>query len=417
MQPSVGYVVTNHPRVALTFIAREIAELEARGWTVDPISINYPSPTDLDATGADREVARTFYIKRTPPLRVLAALWRAARRNPTGLMRLAWRAARTGGTDVKAVVWRLFYLVEGVVVWDHCRRGPVRHLHAHFGQTPASIAWYATEVGHLCGPDTWTWSFTIHGFQDFVNERDARLDLKAHSASFIVCVSDFTRSQLMRVTDPHLWHRFKVVRCGLDLDAFSRRDAHPRSARARIITVARISPEKGHVVLLEALRVLRDRGVIAELEFVGSGDFTDEVRRRAAELGVAEQVHFTGELEPPAVIERLRGADIFCLPSFAEGLPVSIMEAMAVGVPVVSTYISGIPELAIHRQTALTVPAGSVDALADALEELIADPHLAEQLADAAEKAVRADYSSARNVDLLAVAFTEAMRRGPDAAP
>jgi glycosyltransferase involved in cell wall biosynthesis len=343
------------------------------------------------------------------------------RRSPTGFVRLAWRAVRSAGTDPKAMLWRLFHLAEGAVVWDRCRTGPVRHLHAHFGQTPATIAWFAAEVGNLgaapSAGERWTWSFTIHGFQDFVNERDARLDLKARHAAFVVCVSDFTRSQLMRVSDPSCWNRFAVVRCGIDLRSFSPRAPRPPSNPVRIVTVARLSPEKGHVVLLEALRLLTQRGLRAEVELIGSGEFRDHVAAHADRLGISEQVHLVGELEPPEVIEHLHAADIFCLPSFAEGLPVSIMEAMAIGVPVVSTYISGIPELAVHQRTALTVPAGSAAALADALADLIDDPGLGDRLAKAARLEVEEHHSSPVNVARLADLLTRARLEEPLGAP
>ena len=291
------------------------------------------------------------------------------------------------------------------MVWDHCRRTEARHLHAHFGQTPATIAWFAAEVGNLAGRDHWTWSFTSHGFQDFVNETDARLDLKAASASFVVCVSDFTRSQLMRVSDPAYWNRLEVVRCGIDLAAFPQRAARPVPAVPRILIVARVSPEKGHVVLLDAVAQLRGRGIDCTVEVVGGGDFLSSVRDEAHRLGIAERVEFLGELEPSRVIERLEAADIFCLPSFAEGLPVSIMEAMAIGVPVVSTYISGIPELAEDHRTALTVAAGSSVALADAIAELVDDNELAPRLVTAARAAVEAHHSIELNVAMLAKLF------------
>lgn len=421
MTTSVGYVLTHYPRVAQTFIAREIDDLEAEGWTVYPLSINPVIDSDLEAAGGREKAAATFYIKSAGARAALRAVGRAVRRSPTGFVRLAWRAVRSAGTDPKAMLWRLFHLAEGAVVWDHCRTGPVRHLHAHFGQTPATIAWFAAEVGNLgaalSAGERWTWSFTIHGFQDFVNERDARLDLKARHAAFVVCVSDFTRSQLMRVSDPSCWNRFAVVRCGIDLDSFAPRDSRPPADPARIVTVARLSPEKGHVVLLEALHLLARRGVRAEVELIGSGDFRDAVAAHAERLGIADRVHLVGELEPPDVIERLRAADIFCLPSFAEGLPVSIMEAMAIGVPVVSTYISGIPELAVHQRTALTVPAGSATALADALAELIDDPGLGDRLAKAARLEVEEHHSSPVNVARLADLLTRARLEEPLGAP
>lgn len=257
----------------------------------------------------------------------------------------------------------------------------IRHLHAHFGQTPATIAWIACEILNRTTSRRTSWSFTIHGFQDFVDDAVARLDLKAASADFIICVSDYTKAQLCRVTDPQYWNRFHVVRCGIDLKAFPFRTSHPDRTVPRIIFVARLSPEKGHLILLHALKTLRDEGTDIELQIVGAGPFEESIRRQAALLGIDGMIAYTGELPPADVSKLLADADIFCLPSFSEGLPVSIMEAMAIGVPVVSTWISGIPELAINGTTALTVPASNVAALATALKSLANDKELRARLA------------------------------------
>jgi colanic acid/amylovoran biosynthesis glycosyltransferase len=394
--PRIGYVLTHYPRLAQTFIAGEISELERLGLHIAPVSLNPCPAEELSTAEARLAQAETFYIKQVRASAVARVLIRVARRSPIGLARLLHRAARTGG-DPKAMLWRLFYVVEGALVWDHCTRLGVRHLHAHFGQAPASVAWFAAEVGALMDGPEWTWSFTIHGFQDFVNEADARLDLKAASAAFVICVSDFTRSQLMRVADPSHWDKFHVVRCGIDVNAFSFRSPPPISGEPRILVVARVSPEKGHVVLLRSLRTLFEHDVRFRLEIVGSGDFIDEVRAEAQRLGIDELVDFLGELPVDQVQRRLANADVFCLPSFAEGLPVSIMEAMAIGVPVVTTFISGIPELAVHEHTALVVPAGNVDELAKALSTLLADADLRTRLAHAARLAVEARHSVTTN--------------------
>jgi glycosyltransferase involved in cell wall biosynthesis len=396
--PGVGYVLTHYPRAAQTFIAGEITELERLGVRVAPAALNPCPPEERSSADTKAQHDRTFYVKQARPMAVLKVLARVAAHAPLGFVRLLLGAARTGGSDPKAIIWRLFYVVEGALVWDHCRTLGVRHLHAHFGQAPASVAWFAAEVGNLMDGSGWTWSFTIHGFQDFVNELDARLDLKAANAAYVICVSDFTRSQLMRVSDPAHWHKFHVVRCGIDVERFAFRPPPPLGGAPRILVVARVSPEKGHLVLLQALNVLRAESVTARVQIVGSGDFLPAVRAESQRLGVDDLVDFLGELPVDEVQRRLGDADVFCLPSFAEGLPVSIMEAMAIGVPVVTTFISGIPELAVHEHTALVVPAGNVEALTDALREVLTKPELRTRLASAARQAVETNHSLAANV-------------------
>ncbi|QGG95981.1 glycosyltransferase family 4 protein [Actinomarinicola tropica] len=397
----IAYVMTHHPRVATTFINDEIAEVTRRGGEVVPIAMNRPAPDDVRGAWAEDEARRTLYLKAAGPLTLLLALARVLREHPLPAARLVLSALGSARLDLGIAVRRLVHLAYAARAVEHCRDLDVRHLHAHFGQAPATIAWFAAEIGNMSEGDRWTWSFTIHGFQDFVNEADARLDLKAASASFVACVSDFTRSQLCRVAEPRLWDRFHVVRCGIDLDAFAPRDPAPPSQAPRVLVVARLSAEKGHVVLLHAVARLREKGLDVGVDLVGGGPYEAEIRAEEARLGLSDAVAHHGELLPSAVRERLVAADVFCLPSFSEGLPISIMEAMACGVPVVASGISGIPELAVHDETALTVPPGNVDALTTALERMLTEDGLAATLSAAGRVAVQERHDLRRNVGEL----------------
>jgi colanic acid/amylovoran biosynthesis glycosyltransferase len=404
----VAYVMTHYPRVATTFISGELAEVVALGGHVVPIAMNPPGADDVPTDESRRQRDRTIYLKSSGAWRLALALVRAIRANPAGMARLAGTVIRSARLDLGLIARRVVHLAYGAFIVEQLRDTEVRHLHAHFGLAPATIAWCAAEIGTL-EDDRWTWSFTIHGFQDFVNETDARLDLKAASASFVVCVSDFTRSQLCRVSDPRHWDRFHVVRCGIDLDEFAQRAPRPVPPCPRLAVVARLSPEKGHVVLLDALARLRERGIDARLEIIGSGPHEAAIRAEVDRLELAGGVELAGELLPQDVLQHLLDADIFCLPSFSEGLPVSIMEAMAVGIPVVSTAISGIPELAVHDETALTVPPSNVDALVRAIERLVHEPDLGEALSTEARSAVERDHDVHRNVRELVALFDGVM--------
>jgi glycosyltransferase involved in cell wall biosynthesis len=401
--------MTHYPQLFVTFIADEIQALEARGVRVFPVAMNAPAPGDVAGAHERAERDRTFYLKAQGGRRVLPALSRAVLASPAGVAVTLWRAVRTAGADLAAMLWRVFHVVEALLVWDHCRRNGVRHIHAHFGLTPATIAWFASAFGNRAGGG-WTWSFTIHGFQDFVNEREAALAAKAASASHVVCVSDFTRSQLMRITPPEQWGKFHVVRCGIDLARFAFEPRARLAAVPTVVVVGRLSPEKGGGVLLEALGGLRADGVAAVVEFVGDGEARPALEAQAARLGIADRVRFLGALHPSEVPARLRQADVFCLPSFAEGLPVSIMEAMAVGTPVVTTYISGIPELAVDGETALVVPAGNARRLADALARLLGNDDLRLRLVHAARRRVEADHALPRNARMLDELLASAVR-------
>jgi colanic acid/amylovoran biosynthesis glycosyltransferase len=405
----VAYVMTHYPRVALTYIAGEIDEVERNGGQVFPTVMNLPVQEDLTTEQARERQRRSLYLKASP-MRVAVTTISTIIAHPIKMTRLIFAAVRSARYDVALMGRRLVHLSYSAVAANHCREDGIRHLHAQFGLAPATIAWFACQILNFDRRAASTWSFTIHGFHDFVNETESRLDLKAASATFVICVSDFTKSQLCRVTDPRYWDRFHVVRCGIDLAAFPFKNPRPRSKIPRIAIVGRLSPEKGHRILLEAVRKLADQNVAAEVEIIGDGPSADAIRCQAAELGIEKQVIFAGELLPDQVLRRLTDADIFCMASFAEGLPISIMEAMAVGVPVVTTWIGGIPELAINEVTALTVPPGNSEALAVAIKQLITDATLRERLIVAARAAVEQMHSLEASVAELTTMYRTLIR-------
>lgn len=388
--------MTHYPRVALTYLAGEVDEIERNGGRIFPMVMNAPASVDLTTDEARERVRKSLYLKASAA-RVLEGVLGTLATHPLQMTRLVGKAIRSARLDLGLAARRLIHLCYASVVARHCRANRIRHLHAQFGLAPATIAWFATEILNFERASRCTWSFTIHGFQDFVEENAARLDLKAASAAFVVCISDFTKSQLCRVTDPRYWNRFHVVRCGIDLSAFPLRAPRPMRAIPRIVIVGRLSAEKGHGILLDAVRILADAGVDVEVEIVGDGPFGETIRRQEEALGLSGRVIYAGELQPSEVARRLADADIFCMASFAEGLPISIMEAMAIGVPVVTTWIGGIPELAVDGVTALTVPPGNSDALAAALKRLIEDPVLAAKLAEHGRRAVEKLHSRGPN--------------------
>lgn len=396
----IAYLMTHYPRVALTFISGEIDALERRGMPVIPIALNNPDAADLTTSEAVSRQNGTLYLKSALHQLALATIVTFLA-HPLSMSRILVLAIKSARWDINLVCRRIAHVFYACLTARYCRANSICHLHAHFGQTPATIAWLACKIINSTSAKPMTWSFTIHGFQDFVDNAIARLDLKAESAKFVFCISDFTKSQLCRVTDPRFWDRYHVIRCGIDLNAFPQRPAPQMRKVPRIVTVARLSPEKGHLILLHALKLLRDEGTHAQLQIVGSGPFEHPIRREADLLGVGDAVIFTGEQLPEDVSKLLAEADVFCLPSFSEGLPVSIMEAMAVGVPVVSTWISGIPELAINEVTSLTVPASNAPALATALKRIINDETLRNTLIQNARDEVERMHSIEKNADTI----------------
>ena len=261
-QAPVGYVLTHYPKLAQTFIANEIDAVERAGTQVRVFAMNAPEAHELAREGARERAARAIYLKPAFA-RALGLLAAVSLRHPLAMARV-WRSAvLSGGGQPRRIARRIAHLAQGALVAHEAGRMGISRLHAHFGLAPATIAWLATGIARARGRTDARFSFTIHGFHDFFDPAETRLDLKAAAADRVLCISDFTRSQLCLTTDPAWWPRFTVARCGIDTQAFAYRDPPERGGPARIMALGRLSPEKGFAVLVEALL---SQGSAADLE-------------------------------------------------------------------------------------------------------------------------------------------------------
>ncbi|MFT7602260.1 MAG: colanic acid/amylovoran biosynthesis glycosyltransferase [Acidimicrobiales bacterium] len=366
----VAYVMTHYPRHAQTFLYNEVTAVASPQLTIIPMALNRPGDEDLTSLADQQEAERTVYIKGTSTWAILGALWRCIAAGPSRFIRTLCHALRLGPRDPRSLLWSVFHMVEAVLVADQAADRGCRHLHAQFGGVTATVALLASRLhGDL------SWSFTVHGYHEFTEEKNIALEAKVADATFVVGISDHTRSQLMRVAAPEHWPKIRTVRCGIDVDTLPFRVRPVSEDGIRIVTVGRLSAEKGQVVLVDALAELVRRGLgdALRLSFVGDGPNRASLEQRVAELGLGDLVHFAGAVPASAVRAWLEEADIFCLPSFAEGIPVSIMEAFAIGVPVVASAVGGIPELVVDGVTGRLVMPGRPTVLADAIETLLDD--------------------------------------------
>lgn len=404
----VAYLVSAFPAVSHTFIARELDALRARGVDVVTMSIR-KTPADQLLSAADRTAAdETFSVFPLDRARFVTAHLRAALTRPGRYLATLRLALGMSAGGLRANLWQLFYFAESILIWSECRRRDVRHIHAHFANVASAVALLAAEFGRS---DGFRWSFTMHGYTEFDEVRRYALAEKVRRAAFTACISDFCRSQLLKLVEPEHWKKLSVVRCGLDgveVRALPARAAGsgPATAPVRLLFVGRLVPEKGVLVLLHALATLRDRGVGIETVLVGDGPYRDELERAARHLGVEGQIRFTGALTGARVAPLYREADVFCLPSFAEGLPVVLMEAMANELPVVTSRIAGIAELVDEGVNGVLLPPGRDDVLADALGRLSADPELRARWGRAGRERVLRDYDVARSAEVLELLFT-----------
>ena len=404
----IAYVTTGYPSPSHTFVQREIHELERQGIAIFPISINVVPAKDLLSDTDRSDAKRTFTIKKTSPLRAALVFARFTVQSPKAVAETLGIILKLGITDLKALLWHIFQLTEAMLVVEECERRGVTHIHAHFGEVPATVAWFAAELGRRrSATSVQTWSVTVHGWREFTNEAAANLPQKFRAAAFVAGISDFTRAQLMRIAGAtHANERFHVVRCGLPMDSYPFDPRAEMSAVPNILMVARLSEEKGHTIVLEALALLKSQGTTMNVVFIGSGPIQARLAAQATKLGLDEQVNWMGAQEPSVVHEQLKQCDIFCLPSFAEGLPVVLMEAMAVGRPVITTFISGIPELVENNVTGLVLPAGRSDLLADALRRLTTDSELRHHIVKHGRQRVEAQHDVEPIARQLAELFT-----------
>ena len=403
----VAYLTVLYPATSHTFIHREVEGLRARGVSVRTFSINDSRRIEVLSDFERSELEHTRQIKGLGAARLARTILSTALRHPAATISTMRQAMRSRGLDVGARIKSIFQVGEALVLFDACQREQISHVHAHFGQAPANIAWYATHFARQLGHSEWAFSFTIHGPQDCLAEGDATLRRKLEAVEQVISVSDYTAAQLVRRIDPELWPKVSVVRCGVDVSAADVPDKSERDPQT-ILMVARLSPEKGHVIAVEALARLRARGVDATLRVVGPGDPESTLMPAAREHGVDDAIDLIGPLEPADVADEFRRATVFALPSFAEGLPIVIMESMANGCPVVASGISGIPELIDHGVSGMLVPPARADKLADALEALLTDDALRSSMAAAARTSVQEMHDGDRQVDALLATFEAA---------
>jgi colanic acid/amylovoran biosynthesis glycosyltransferase len=402
----VGYLTARYPYTSHSFIRREVLALRALGATVETFTVRAAQPTDMLSSFDREEGASTTAILPCTAGRLLRAHLRAAGRHPAAYLStlaLAWRAAppiRRGR------LYRCFYFAEAILLWDEMRQRDLRHVHAHFANVACDIARLAVAFAIAPGHERWSWSFTMHGPTEFSAVERFDLATKITESSFVACIGDFCRSQLMALVAVEQWSKLEVVHCGLDPSQFALRSGEdPRPDLFRVICVGRLVPEKGHAVLVEAMASLCQRGVVAHLTVVGDGPSRQSLEALAIQYGLDSHVTFTGALGQDEVVEQYRKADAFCISSFAEGVPVVLMEAMALGLPVVTSRIAGITELVEDQVSGFVVPPGRVDLLADALAVLAKDPVRRQEMGRAGRATVVAGYdiaSSAKSLfDLL----------------
>ncbi|SHH49126.1 glycosyltransferase family 4 protein [Bradyrhizobium erythrophlei] len=403
----IAYLINQYPKISHTFIRREIRALERQDIDVTRIAIRGWDAEVLDEDDKSEQL-KTRYVLRDGAARLLTAALAMALSHPVQFYQGLGLAFRMSRSSDRPLLLHLAYLAEACRIQPWLIQERIEHLHAHFGTNSAEVAMLTHALG---GP---AWSFTVHGPEEFDKPQSIGLPEKIRRCAFVIAISSFGRSQLFRLVGHSLWPKIHVVRCGLDR-AFHQGAASPSPMTRNFVCVGRLCEQKGQLLLIDAARRLLERGEQFSLTFAGDGELRPELEGLIDRYNLRNNIRITGWLSSEQVRQELLSARALVLPSFAEGLPVVIMEAMAVKRPVISTFVAGIPELVKHGQNGWLVAAGDVGKLADAMQECLAtSPEVLERMGEAGFEAVTEHHNVDKEAELLAGIFRRPSRSLPE---
>ncbi|WP_017296852.1 glycosyltransferase family 4 protein [Nodosilinea nodulosa] len=396
----VAYLVNQYPKVSHSFIRREIAALEAQGLEVARFSIRSCADELVDPDDI-KELGKTQIVLDHPWPELLLLVIRVMLLRPVAFVTALGLALQVGLRDESGPLYQLAYLAEACVLLLWFEAAAVDHVHAHFGTNSTTVAMLCRALG---GPP---YSFTVHGPEEFDKVRAISLAEKIRRADFVVAISSFGKSQLYRWTALEDWPKIHVVHCGLDQD-FLAQEFVPIPEQRHAVCVGRLSGQKGHLLLLEAVRQLVETGYRLTVTLVGDGEMRSQVEALITSYNLQDCVSITGWAASQEVKAQLLKAQMLVLPSFAEGLPVVIMEALALGRPVITTSIAGIPELVETGVNGWLVVPGSVESLVEAMRHAL-DASVAEleAMGKAGMEKVAQQHNIDREAACLARLFVE----------
>ncbi len=394
----LAYLTSQYPKVSHSFIRREILALERRGWQIARLSIRGWDAELVDPADISELEKTTFVLKGGAPALAAAVVSQMIRAPRRFLSALALTLRMTRSSD-RPAFWHFMYLAEACWIAPRLVRQGISHVHAHFGTNPAEVAMLVGQLEQV------SYSITVHGPEEFDRARSIHLGEKIRRAAFVVAISSYCRSQLYRMVEQRHWQKIQVVHCGIDT-AFSTLDAVTPSQAPRLVCVGRLCDEKGQLLLVRAAAVLAREGREFSLMLVGDGELRPAIEKLIDELDLAGHVEMIGWAGTDRVKAEILAARALVLPSFAEGLPVVLMEAMILGRPVLSTYVAGIPELVIDRKTGWLFPAGSQEELVRTMRICLETPgDILQSMGDQARHRALERHGIEEQADTLAALF------------
>ncbi len=393
----IAYLMNTYPLISTTFIRREIHALEELGVQVERFALRKWAEDLVDPMDV-QERDRTNYLLTGNQSGLIGSFIKEVLGNPRGLFRglkTAYRLWRGAGAGF---VRHAAYLLEAVSLRQRMAAAKLQHVHVHFGTNATTVAMLSLAMGGG------TYSFTAHGPDEFMDPARSSYDLMVHRSAFVAAISNFCRVQLARIAGMECWDKIEIVPCALDLREFPE---SPESGDRgqHLVCIGRLCPQKAQTLFPDAVEPLSDEFPGLKIVLVGDGETREEVELKIAEKGLQKHFELLGWCSNEEVRVRLAGARAMLLPSFAEGLPVSIMEAFALRTPVISTYIAGIPEL-VDSSCGWIIPAGDVSALTASIRScLTTEDQALSSMGDIGRSRVEARHDVRRSAALLRDCF------------
>lgn len=384
----ITYFINQYPHVSHTFIRREILELEDQGFEIQRVALRGWDSNIVDETDKS-ERAKTHYILQSGLKALLPVFFRQLIKQPGRVFLAIKLTAQMTNMSERNFAYHLIYLFEACQLAEFCAKHESEHVHAHFGTNSTEVVMLANLLSGI------EYSFTVHGPEEFDKPLSLHLREKVRLSKFVAAISSFGRSQLYRWTDLEDWNKVKIVHCGLD-DSFLQGQPEPKfnCETKQLLCIGRLCEQKGQLLLLQSVKAALDEGTDVKLVLAGDGDMRADVETYIRQHQLEDRVTITGWISSDKVKQLLLESDAMILPSFAEGLPVAIMEAMAIGRPVITTYIAGIPELLTNRENALLFPAGDINATKNAIVDFTQlTDHELNQMVRKAYDAVEAQHN------------------------
>jgi colanic acid/amylovoran biosynthesis glycosyltransferase len=393
------HLIGQFPAINHGYLLAEVRHLRSLGVGVSVASVSPPDRPIEKLTPEEREEAGlTYYLKSVPSVKVALLFIAEFLRHPLRFTRGWIFAMRLAGGGLKRTAYHMAYFAEAILVGRHMRHLGLAHVHASFSATVALLASRTFPV---------TMSFGVYGFGELQNPSETQLEERIKGALFVRSNSRHGKGQLMLCCDRNEWSKLVYVPLGIDATEFGARPQSRESSLLHILCVGRLAPEKGQSLLLEAIAMLKAQGYAAHLRLVGDGPDRKWLESRVADLGIDGHVECTGWDDQDRLMALYADTDLFVLPSLAEGIPMVLMEAMAMQVPCVAPRITGIPELIKHGVDGMLFTVADVEDLSNQIRTLWESPELRAKLGRQARARVARDYDMARNTQKFATVLAD----------